>query len=222
MAGDPALIRPYQPADLDDLYRICGQTADNGQDATAFFGDPMLPGHVFAAPYAIFEPSLAWVAEDPAGVAGYVLGALDTRAFEERLERDWWPALRARYPDRRRLAGHPTEPERLVLQGIHQPFIADPALVSRYPSHLHIDLLPRLQGRGFGRGLIETLLAALRANGSRGVHLHVGRANERAAGFYRHVGLTELPADGARIFAMELADASPADPGARGKARSAG
>jgi ribosomal protein S18 acetylase RimI-like enzyme len=205
MADESARIRPYQSADLDNLYRVCLETADNGADATALFSDPMLPGHVFAAPYAIFEPSLAWVAEDAAGVAGYVLGALDTRAFEERLECDWWPALRARYPDPQPLTSTLSEPERFTLQCIHQPFTTDPALVSRYPSHLHIDLLPRLQGRGLGRQLIETLLDALQASGSRGVHLHVGRANQRAAGFYRHVGLTELPATGARVFARKLA-----------------
>jgi ribosomal protein S18 acetylase RimI-like enzyme len=199
-----AEIRPYQSADLDDLYRVCVQTADNGQDATALLSDPMLPGHVFAAPYAIFESSLAWVAEDAAGVAGYVLGALDTRAFEIRLERDWWPALRVRYPEPRP-SDALSELERLTLQDIHRPFKADPELVSRYPSHLHIDLLPRVQGRGFGRRLIETLFAALRADGSSGVHLHVGSANVRAAGFYRHIGMTELPGAGGRVFAMKLA-----------------
>src|SRR5215471_16523372 len=115
MADDQARIRRYQAADLADLYRVCLETADSGQDATGFFSDPMLPGHVFAAPYAIFEPSLAWVAEDAAGVAGYVLGALDTRAFEERLERYWWPALRARYPDPRQLPDMVSAPERLSL-----------------------------------------------------------------------------------------------------------
>jgi ribosomal protein S18 acetylase RimI-like enzyme len=209
VADDPAEIRPYRSADLDDLYRICLLTADNGQDASTLVSDPKLPGHVFAAPYGIFEPSLAWVAEDSAGAAGYVLGALDTRAFEERLQRDWWPALRARYPD----PGHGaavSELELFTLQAIHQPFTTDPGLVSRYPSHLHIDLLPRLQGRGFGRRLIETLLAALRASGSCGVHLHVGRGNQRAAGFYRHVGLTELAADGGtRVFVTNLAEQTP-------------
>jgi ribosomal protein S18 acetylase RimI-like enzyme len=212
MPDDPAQIRPYRSADLDDLYRICLQTADNGRDATALFGDPMLAGHVFAAPYGIFEPALAWVAEDAAGASGYVLGALDTRTFEERLERDWWPALRARYPDLGQVTDTVSELERLCLRAIHEPFTTDPGLVSRYPSHLHIDLLPRLQGRGYGRRLIETLLAALGAGGSSGVHLHVGRANERAADFYRHVGMTELPtAGGARVFAMKLAETSPVD-----------
>ena len=210
MADDPAKIRPYRSADLEDLYRICLHTADNGQDASALFSDPMLPGHVFAAPYGIFEPSLAWVAEDSAGAAGYVLGALDTGVFEERLEHDWWPELRARYPDPGHVTAAVSELERFTLQALHQPFTTDPGLVNRYPSHLHIDLLPRLQGRGFGRRLIETLLAALRASGSAGVHLHVGRGNQRAAEFYRHVGLTELPtAGGARVFVMKLAEQTP-------------
>jgi ribosomal protein S18 acetylase RimI-like enzyme len=207
MTEDPARIRPYQAADLDDLYRICLRTAASGQDATALVSDPMLPGQVFAAPYGLFEPSHAWVAEDEAGVAGYVLGALDSRAFESRLERDWWPALRVRYPDPRQLAVTPSELEWLCLQAIHQPLTAEAALVSSYPSHLHIDLLPRLQGRGVGRRLIETLFAALRADRSPGVHLHVGRANQRAVAFYRHIGMTELPADGPRVFALTLADA---------------
>ena len=50
---------------------------------------------------------------------------------------------------------------------------------------------------------------------SRGVHLHVPRGNERAAGFYRHLGFTELPAAAAelpapslRLFGMDLRDAS--------------
>lgn len=206
MAEDPARIRPYQEADLDDLYRICLRTAASGQDGTALVSDPMLPGQVFAAPYGLFEPSHAWVAEDEAGVAGYVLGALDSRAFEARLERDWWPALRARYPDPRQLAVIPSELEQLCLQAIHQPFTAEAALVSSYPSHLHIDLLPRLQGRGLGRRLIETLFAALRVGGSPGVHLHVGRANLPAVAFYRHIGMTELPADGPRVFALRLAE----------------
>jgi ribosomal protein S18 acetylase RimI-like enzyme len=216
MADDHVRIRAYQLADLDDLYRVCLRTADSGQDATTLFGDPMLPGHVFAAPYAILEPSLAWVAEDAAGVAGYVLGALDTQAFEQRLEREWWPALRARYPDPRQLPGARPAPEQLCLQAIHQPFTAGQKLVSRYPSHLHIDLLPRLQGRGLGRRMINTLFGALRAAGSCGVHLHVSRTNERAVRFYRHVGMAELPAAGlpsagALVFTMALAETSPAD-----------
>ena len=91
-----------------------------------------------------------------------------------------------------------------MLRNIHHPWDRHEALSERYPSHLHIDLVPRLQGRGLGRQLVATLISALRQHGSLGVHLMAGRENQRAAGFYRHVGFTELPATDVYIFAMEL------------------
>lgn len=75
---------------------------------------------------------------------------------------------------------------------IHKPLRTPDELAARFPSHLHIDLLPRLQARGLGRRLISTFVAALRDQGSPGVHLHVTRANQRAVEFYRHVGFTDL------------------------------
>lgn len=200
-----ARVRQFEPADLDDLYRICLLTADNGEDATSQFSDPQLPGHVFAAPYAIFEPSLALVAEDADGVGGYVVGALDSLAFEERLEQEWWPGLRARYPEPDPAASDGLSfGERFVLNDIHHPMVTVPDLAARFPSHLHIDLIPRLQSQGLGRTLIAALVEGLREQGSHGLHLHVGRGNTRAAGFYGHVGFAELPPDITRVFAMEL------------------
>jgi GNAT superfamily N-acetyltransferase len=57
-----------------------------------------------------------------------------------------------------------------------------------------------------GRQLIEELISSLRDHGSPGVRLGVGHANRRAAGFYRHVGATEMPATDVHIFAMALTD----------------
>ena len=77
---------------------------------------------------------------------------------------------------------------------IHHPWRTEDDLIADFPSHLHIDLLPRVQGRGIGRQLIELQLAALRDRGSRGVHLHVRAANRRALSFYDHLGFTRLRA----------------------------
>ena len=200
-------IRPYRPADLEALYRVCLQTGRNGGDATPLYRDHKLLGHIHAAPYALFEPSLAFVAEDAAGVGGYVLGALDSHAFEARLEREWWPKLRAQYPDAP--ADIPEDqwtPEQAKAHLIHHPFSTPDHRTSRYPSHLHINLVPRLQSGGHGRRLISTLVDALRRRGSPGLHLAVRPANVRAIGFYRHIGFTELPAtsDSAVVFGMGL------------------
>jgi GNAT superfamily N-acetyltransferase len=197
-------IRGYRPGDLGDLYRICLETGDSGTDATALFRDPDLLGHVYAAPYGQLEPSLAFVVEDQAGVGGYCLGALDSQAFEQRMEAEWWPPLRLRYdePDvaeRERW----TRDEQLAYR-IHHPWRTDDELMADFPSHLHIDLLPRLQGGGNGRRLIGRQLAALRERGSRGVHLFVNAGNRRALGFYRHLGFTGLRAGEGHLLGMKL------------------
>ena len=193
MMAPVAVIRPYHPDDLDALYRVCLETGDAGRDATALHDDPTLLGHVYAAPYALFEPELAFVLEDGEGVGGYVLGALDTAAFDARLEQEWWPALRSRYPlpppD-----GADTA-DTLLVHMIHRPHHRDPAVLASHPSHLHIDLVARCQGRGDGRRLLEALFEALRAAGSSGVHLGVSTRNKRAIGFYRHLGFEELTAN---------------------------
>lgn len=188
-----AEVRPYRPEDLDALYRVCLETGDAGRDATALHEDPALLGHVYAAPYGLFEPGLAFVLEDDEGVGGYVLGALDTTAFDALLEAEWWPALRGRYPP-----PPPAErdtPDGGLIRMIHRPHRRDPDVVASHPSHLHIDLVARCQGRGHGARLMATLLDALRAAGSPGVHLGVSTRNERAVGFYRHLGFQELTAD---------------------------
>jgi ribosomal protein S18 acetylase RimI-like enzyme len=200
-----ASIRPYRAGDLDDLYRICLQTGDGGEDATSIFEDPRILGHVFAAPYGLFEPSLAFVAEDELGVGGYIVGVLDSSAFEARLETDWWPALRHRYP------APPSDvppdqrtPDQRAAGFIHVPLSVSDEVAADYPSHLHINLVPRLQSQGLGRQLMNTLVRALRERGSIGLHFFVSPSNLRAADFYRHLGFTVISADGPVIFAMDL------------------
>jgi ribosomal protein S18 acetylase RimI-like enzyme len=201
-----AEIRPCQPADIEDLYRVCLQTADNGGDATALVSEPRLPGDVFAVPYAVLEPSLAFVAQDELGVCGYIVGARDTLAFDQRLEQEWWPALRIKYPEPtpQEAQAMPLPVQHAMLGIHHRPWRDQPEFFDRYPSHLHINLLPRMQGRGAGRALISTLVAKLRERRSPGLHLLVVLSNTRAIGFYDHVGFTRLPATDVGIFAMDL------------------
>ena len=81
-------------------------------------------------------------------------------------------------------------------------------LAEDYPSHLHVNLVPRLQSQGLGRQLMNTLLRALREQGSVGLHFFVWPANQRAVGFYRHLGFTVISAEGPVIFAMDLRPAA--------------
>lgn len=185
-------VRADDPAEVERLYAVCLRTGASGGDATGLHADPRLLGEVYLGAYLALEPELAFVVDDRGVAAGYVLGARDTVAFETESERAWWPALRERYP----LGSFPEgSRDEALVRLIHEPPAAEADVVAAYPSHLHVDLLPTAQGGGNGRRLLETLFDALRSAGSPGVHLGVARDNVRAAGFYRHLGFTELDGD---------------------------
>jgi ribosomal protein S18 acetylase RimI-like enzyme len=185
-------IRAYRPGDLEDLYRICLATGDSGADASDRYQDPKIVGNVFAAPYGVLSPECALVVEDEEGVAGYIVGTPDTVVFEARLEAEWWPHLRAIYPDPAKTPrGQRTWDQRLQ-RHIHNPPRTPAEVVTPFPAHLHIDLLPRVQGQGFGKRLIDRWLGIVQAMGAHGVHLGVGEANKRAVRFYNAYGFQRL------------------------------
>jgi len=185
-------IRAFRLNDLDELYRICLATAAGGDDASTLYRDPKLVGHVYAGPYAILSPRTVFVVEDAEGVGGYIVGVPDTRDFEARLEAEWWPALRKIHPDPSGIPRIDRSADQIMSWWIHHPHRAPDEIVEPYPSHLHINLLPRLRGRGVGRRLMAQWLGTLRDMGSRGAHLAVGAANRRAIRFYRACGFHEL------------------------------
>ncbi len=74
----------------------------------------------------------------------------------------------------------------------HHPDYFCPEPYGDYPSHLHIDLLPRAQHRGYGRRMLEQVMDKLQQRGSPGAHLGVSVPNSTAFGFYQRLGFREL------------------------------
>ncbi|BCJ46669.1 acetyltransferase [Actinoplanes ianthinogenes] len=183
-------IRPYRPADLAAVYDICVRTADAGEDARGHYFTDDLMGDLFAGPYVHLEPELAFVLDDGGDAVGYVVGTADTPRFVKRYRDEWIPLIGDKYaepPPPPRTAEQDMValhfwPERMIV-----PELAD------WPAHLHIDLLPPYQGRGFGRQLIAAFGRAAAAAGAPRVHLGMLTANVRARGFYDRLGFTVLP-----------------------------
>lgn len=197
-------IRPYRAADRDGVAEVCLRTAAGGGDATGVYSDDALMPEVFALPYVEFAPELAFVVVEQSAdsvvrggaerVLGYVLGVADTRAFVDWWKREWSPGFRARHPAPGPPTGHePGFTEHQLLSAGNDPDRMLIAEVDAYPAHLHIDLLPELQGQGFGRRLIDTLRAALAERGVPAVHLGMDAANTGARAFYDRLGFHELP-----------------------------
>jgi ribosomal protein S18 acetylase RimI-like enzyme len=204
-------IRPGTPADERAAYYVCLKTGDNGADGEPFYReDPDALGRIYAGPYLQFEPELSLILEDDQGVCGYALGAFDSRRYYQRYETEWRPKLCARFPAPQ---GDPAGWTRVqqAHHTYHNPDYFMPEPYEAYPSHLHIDLLPRAQGRGYGRRMIERNMETLRRRGSRGAHLGVSPVNHRAIGFYQRLGYRELtrvgsPTDGCVYMGIRLKD----------------
>ena len=193
----PPLIRRAQPGDERGAYHVCLKTGDHGNDAEALFpDDPDALGRIYVGPYLVFEPELSLLLEDEQGICGYALAALDSRRFYDRYEREWRPALCKRFAAP---IGDPARWTRTqqVHYVYHHPDYYCPEPYEEYPSHLHIDLLPRAQGQGLGRRLLEQNFDTLRRHGSPGAHLGVSVLNTRAQGFYSRLGFRELTRTGA-------------------------
>jgi ribosomal protein S18 acetylase RimI-like enzyme len=189
-------IRPYRPADREQVAEICLKTAAGGGDATGVYSDDSLMPEVFALPYLEYAPELAFVVAESPGerVLGYVIGVADTAAFIDWYGRAWAPGFAARHP----LAAAPTAArpaftEAQLVEAGRDPERMRIAELADYPAHLHIDLLPELQGQGWGRRLIDTMRAALAARGVPAVHLGMDAANTGARAFYDRLGFHELP-----------------------------
>ena len=183
------------------LYRICLLTADSGKDASGLFKDPDLPGHFYAAPYALFEPELCFVATYNNNPCGYILGTKDSKRFADWCENKWLPPLRLRYE----FPGeNDSSLDAAIIRRIHSGHIVKKELAD-YPAHLHIDILPEGQGQGLGRKLMNTFVNKLKELKVPALHLEVGKRNTVAVKYYEKMGfhiITEY--EFSIVFGMNL------------------
>lgn len=199
-----ARLRSYRPSDLDSLYEICLLTGDAGQDATSLYAEPKLLGALYSAPYGVLEPDLTVVVEDDQGVAGYIVGTPDTRAFAARQEAEWWPQWRQRFPEPR-LPSDAWTPDQQRLFSIYHPSMGPADIVDAYPAHIHMNLLPRLQGAGMGSALLKEWIARAEGIGVRAIHLGASQSNIRGVAFWQGRGFEPLRTVGRTVwFGMRL------------------
>ena len=195
-----AQVRMYRPNDQAAAYHVCLKTGDFGKDGERFFlEDPDALGRIYVGPYLKFEPELALILEDQQGVCGYALGAFDSKTFYERYENEWRPDLVAKFSAPTGDKQHWTRVQE-THHLYHHPDYFYPEPYELYPSHLHIDLLQRAQGKGYGRIMIGRLIEMLRDRNSAGVHLGMSITNDPAYGFYRKLGFQELIRDEGSIY----------------------
>jgi ribosomal protein S18 acetylase RimI-like enzyme len=181
------VIRPATPADAAAIDDICVRTGAAGGDARGrFSSDDLLPD-VWARPYLALEPDLCFVVDLGRGAQGYLVATADTASFVEAYRERWLPGFAERWSGDREPADAEhvaagLDPDRMLI-----------AELAGYPAHLHIDLVPEAQRQGWGRALIDHLVAELGRRGVPGVHVGVDPANVEALAFYHRLGFRPLP-----------------------------
>jgi ribosomal protein S18 acetylase RimI-like enzyme len=88
---------------------------------------------------------------------------------------------------------------------IHHPDRTPRRINEQYPAHLHINLVPRLQGLGLGKRMVDLWLAKVGALGAHGACLGTGDSNPRAVRFYRAYGFHEVERAGDREITFGIA-----------------
>jgi len=197
-------VRPYNKSEEDTCgaFQICLKTGDAGKDATHLFKDHKIIGYRWVGGYLALQPELCFLLEDDEGICGYVLAALDSKSFYKKLQEEYLPSI----CQKEGYKCPPTGPEGLSLEdwylwSVHHPEIHfTESYQKTYPSHLHIDILPRGQKQGYGRKMMDVLNAALKAQGSVGVHLQMAKTNENAKQFYLKLGFKILDEVGPDLF----------------------
>ena len=156
--------------------------------------DPFMIGQFYAALYAILTQCI----DNRGRNREHCSSTVDTRAFNT-----WSIANVAASRSDTRLGGGRSGAPRTAMTRLHRfrlrthrfsILLYDQPWFDEFPGHIHIDLMPEVQGGGWGRRLMEAYEERLKSLGCKGYHLGVGRRNERAVAFYRRCGMSELQA----------------------------
>ncbi|KAI4497198.1 hypothetical protein M0802_007682 [Mischocyttarus mexicanus] len=177
-------IRPYLSSDEGAVYAVCNQISNcTGSSAVA---DKLVGG------FLTLSPELCMIVEDENGVVGYALAALNVKSYNQRMAVSWIPELKMKYPLDTGINNLPQDIQDAI-QYFHtfNPDVSE-QLCRHHPSKLLCSLLPTVTDQSIPKRLITCVLAALRANGSFGVHTTMCSTDKEMNEFYTKLGFVEL------------------------------
>jgi len=159
-----------------------------GEDASAHFHDKILFGLLFCCYYCKYEPEHCFVAEDRGKVVGYIMGSPNS----ERQARLYLAKMGWRILSRLILvtSWRYKKDLKLVLHFLRLPRSTafQEEKNTKYPAHLHIDILPTHQRQGLGTRLMQQFEAHMRNLKVKGIHLGTSEGNYKAVPFYKQKG----------------------------------
>ena len=208
-------VRAYEPSDRAAVRAICHATGFMGEPADWYWRDAESFADACTRYYTDQEPESSLVAVRDGRVVGYLLGCVDTARAPSMAEVSTRLALRRALLLRPGTAAFFWRALFDVLADRSVP--SGEMRDARWPSHLHINLLPEARGTGGGAALVRAWLDRLAALGSPGCHLETFAENRNAIAFFERVGFrrqgppTRVPGmrtrDGSRMHVQAMVTA---------------
>ncbi len=165
-------IREAKQQDLERVEYICKMTADEKSINEELAG--RITSKIYSTYYIKEETENCFVLEDAGLVVGYIICAENCKNFNKKFGSVY--AKEVRKLDKS--------------SGLFARLLPIPYMIfgKWYPAHLHINLLPEYQGKGYGTDLINALIEKLKSKGIKGVMLLAAESNAGAVKFYKRNG----------------------------------
>lgn len=161
-------VRKYKNKDFEDYRKICIVTAPGSESFSE--KKKKILTLTYCEYYAECEYDVCFSLTDNDIAVGYILCAKDNKAYEKAFLK--YAAKIARI-----------SPFSFV--GAYGGTKIYRAFNEEYPAHLHIDILPLYQHKGYGTELMNSLKNELKKRHIKGVQLCVGADNKNAQSFYK-------------------------------------
>ncbi|KAF9696790.1 hypothetical protein EKO04_005388 [Ascochyta lentis] len=193
-------VRPYDPIrDFENGLHVFFATIEPKLD-----WEPArtIGSYLWYRVYVSLTPSTCFVLDDGNGRAvGYCIGTADTASFAQRWRDDFAPTVDPKKAPKPEIRTSDPMMEKEETRGFRHALHhaectalqAWPEELKKYPAHMHIDILPEFQRKGWGSILISNLFEALKREGAHGIHLGMVRWNTAGKSFYEKLGFKACP-----------------------------
>ena len=178
-------VRPFEGPDRAVIRAMSHRVGYMGEPATWYWRHFESFAEIWTAYYTDQEPESLFVAVRDGQIVGFLTGCVDSRVTRNPAQAVTRAAIRYALFIRPGTAGFLWRGvlDTLSQRGLPSGELEDP----RWPSHLHINLLPEARGCGAGASLMEAWFKRLAEVGSPGCHLGTLLENQRAIAFFKRM-----------------------------------
>jgi len=187
-------VRPYTEEDQEKIYEVCQKVYEEQSSISQGSEHPQLVADRQVGGFLTLSPEYCFVIEFQGEVCGYVTAALDAKEFNKSAQGNWIPVMQQKYS--RPGTADSLTPEQEIMESFYcdEPIL--PEKLTPFPSVLQMRLLQTaLQDVGITKRALAVLIAALKANGSHGIHVEIPTNDSHAMEFHTKLGFFGLALD---------------------------